>query len=292
MEPGYATAAKRRARSPLKNKVGLLSLILRAAKARQIISTNPAQEIDWKEILGAEEKYHKRNRDIPLTPEELLHLLEVAKAKYTPKGGAEPTGPYYPFFEVAVWTGLRLGELIGLRWGDVDLNSTPAVLSVERSTHRGVDGPTKSMAGVRQVLLIERAVHILRRHQEFCFGASRPKNFRELPLFQTATGKKLDPDNVRHRHFGPLLKRAELPHIRVHDLRDCFATMLASVVHYRILHMVLGHERLDTTLQYYVKAERLTDLLHEDDQAVVAIRQEFKELYQMAHERYAGVGGI
>ncbi|PON10794.1 hypothetical protein C2W62_48195 [Candidatus Entotheonella serta] len=185
-----------------------------------LIPTNPAQEIDWKEILGSKEKYHKRHRDIPLTPEELLQLLEVAKEKYTPKGGSEPTGPYYPFFEVAVWTGLRLGELIGLRWGDVDLDKTPAVLSVERSTYRGIDGPTKSRAGVRQVLLIDRAVQILRCHQELCFGATRPKNFRELPLFQTVSGKKLDPDNIRPRHFGPLLKQAELPHVRIHDLRD------------------------------------------------------------------------
>jgi integrase len=61
-------------------------------------------------------------------------------------------------------------------------------------------------------------------------------------------GTKLDPDNVRKRHFWPLLKRANLPHVRIHDLRDCFATLLASVVHHRILHIVLDHESLDTTL--------------------------------------------
>ena len=44
---------------------------------------------------------------------------------------------------MAVWTGLRLGELIGLRWGDMDLTSRPAVLSGQRNSYKGVDGPTK-----------------------------------------------------------------------------------------------------------------------------------------------------
>lgn len=236
----------------IRNKVGLLSQILRSAKARRIIPTNPIRELDWSELLGAEEKYHRRYREIPLTPEQLLHMLAVAREKYTPKGRHEPTGPYYPLFEVAVWTGLRLGELVGLRWGDVELTRTPAVLSVQRSSYKGLDGPTKSRAGVRDVLLIDRVVKVLCRHQALCFGNTLPQHWQELPIFQTVKGTKVDPDNVRHRHFGPLLKHADLPHMRIHDLRDCFATLLASVVHYRILNIILGHEHLDTTLQYYV----------------------------------------
>ena len=114
---------------------------------------------------------------------------------------------------------------------------------------------------MREVILIDRLVQVLRYYREQCFGATIPLDWREQTLFQTVKGTKLDPDNVRQRHFLPLLKRAHLPHIRLHDLRDCFATLLAGVVHYRILHIVLGHETLDTTLQYYVKVERLRDLL-------------------------------
>jgi integrase len=82
------------------------------------------------------------------------------------------------------------------------------------------------------------------------------------------------------------LQRANLPHTRIHDLRECCATLLASVVPYRILHMILGHEHLDTTLQYYVKAERLSALLHTAHPTVTAIRHEFEALYRMAHKRY------
>ena len=172
----------------IRNKVGVLSQILRSAKARNIIPTNPAQHLDWKELLGTEEKYHKRHRDIPLTPEQLIQLLDTARKKYTPKGWHEPTGPYYPLFEVAVWTGLRKGELIGLRWGDVDLTSSPAVLSVQRSSYKGVDGPTKSMAGVREVLLIDRVVQALGRHRELCFGATLPQNWQGRATFPYGEG--------------------------------------------------------------------------------------------------------
>ena len=101
---------------------------------------------------------------------------------------------------------------------------------------------------------------------------------------------KLDPDNVRKRHFWPLLKRANLPHVRIQDLRDCFATLLASVVHHRILHIVLGHESLETTLQYYVKLERLRGLLHTTHPTVLGVRKELKQLYRMAHKRYEAIG--
>jgi hypothetical protein len=90
----------------IRNKVGLLSQILRSAKARRLIPSNPAQNLDWKELLGVGIHYHKQHQDVPITPEQILHLLEVAREKYTPKGWHEPTGPYYAFFEVAAWTGL------------------------------------------------------------------------------------------------------------------------------------------------------------------------------------------
>ena len=158
-----------------------------------------------------------------------------------------------------------------LRRGDVELTQTTAVLSVWRSSY-SVDGLPKSRAGQREVLLIERVVKVLQQYRAQCFGTGMHSGWQEQSLFQTALGTKLDPDNTRQRHFLPLLKRADLPHARIHDLRDCFATLLASVVHHRILHIVLGHEHLDTTLQYYVKAERLRDLTQTTNPTVIAIR--------------------
>ena len=290
--PGMRSGGKLPKDKSIRNKVGVLSQVLRSAKARHMIPVNPVRDLDWHELLGTEDHYHRRYRDIPLTPAQLLHFLDVAKAKYTPKGHHEPTGPYYPLFEVAAWTGLRLGELIGLRWGDVELTQTTAVLSVWRSSYKGVDGPPKSRAGQREVLLIERVVKVLKQYRAQCFGTGMQSGWQEQSLFQTALGTKLDPDNTRQRHFLPLLKRADLPHARIHDLRDCFATLLASVVHHRILHIVLGHEHLDTTLQYYVKAERLRDLTQTTNPTVIAIRQELEQLYQMAHRRYRAISDI
>lgn len=164
--------------------------------------------------------------------------------------------------------------------------SCPAVLTVQRNSYKGQDGPTKSREGMSEVLLTERVAKVLCDHRDFSFSPVVTLDWEEQPVFQTVKGTKIDPDNVRKRHFHPLLKRANLPHVRLHDLRECFATLLAGVVHYRILHIILGHESLDTTLQYYVKVERLRDLLQTTNPTVLAIRQELEQLYQMAHKRY------
>jgi hypothetical protein len=58
-----------------------------------MISLNPLQDLDWKEFFGEEERYHHRHRELPLTSEQLVHMLEVARAKYTPKGGRNRRGP-------------------------------------------------------------------------------------------------------------------------------------------------------------------------------------------------------
>jgi len=68
-------------------------------------------------------------------------------------------------------------------------------------------------------------------------------------------------------------------------------SLVTAEVDVTVIRSWLGHESLDTTLQYYVKLERLRDLLHTTHPTVLAVRQECERLYQMAHKRYADITG-
>jgi integrase len=71
-------------------------------------------------------------------------------------------------------------------------------------------------------------------------------------VFATESGTLINPSNLRNRSFKPLLKRAELPEIRFHDLRHTFATlMLSNGEHPKIVQEILGHAQITLTLDTY-----------------------------------------
>ena len=71
-------------------------------------------------------------------------------------------------------------------------------------------------------------------------------------VFTNAVGKYIDPDNLRHRSFGPLLRRAGLPQIRFHDLRHAAATLLLSLdTKPKIVQELLGHSQIGVTMDVY-----------------------------------------
>jgi len=128
---------------------------------------------------------------------------------------------------------MRQGELLALRWQDVDMEN--AVVSVRRSLTRSsgriVFGPPKTKKSRRSIRLTPQAVEALRSHLE--------RQLRDMEIlgdryqdqglvFTTDTGGPINPSNLRQRSFASLLKRAGLPHMRFHDLRHTCATLLLS----------------------------------------------------------------
>jgi integrase len=130
----------------------------------------------------------------------------------------------------------RIGELLGLNWEDVDLDAE--TLRVRRTRSQAKSGPTfttpKNGKG-RSVSLTQRVVEALKSHKA-------ARNAARLKLgdlwednglvFCTHAGKPLDFRNVATASFKPLLKEAELPDIRFHDLRHTCATLLLSRGHH------------------------------------------------------------
>jgi integrase len=157
---------------------------------------------------------------------------------------------------VAVTSGLRIGELLALRWTDVDLEQ--GVMRVSRTLSRAKGGPrftTPKNGKGRPVTLTREAVEALRSHR-------KGQNEVRLKLgtlwadngliFASETGKPLTRDFVDRRSFKPLLKRAGLPKKRLHDLRHTCATLLLGQgVHPTLVQKLLGHASVVMTLNRY-----------------------------------------
>jgi integrase len=160
-------------------------------------------------------------------------------------------------WRLAVLTGMRRGELLGLRWADVDLDA--GALSVRRTMSRGGSsqlegGEPKTASGKRRVALPASVVESLRRHRvrqlEYRLKAGPAFEDRGL-VFANETGGPLHPNSLAIR-FRKLIAAAGVPAIRFHDLRHTCATLLLSQgVHPKVVQERLGHADIAMTMNLY-----------------------------------------
>jgi integrase len=159
-------------------------------------------------------------------------------------------------FAVAVYTGLRQGELLGLRWPDLDLDA--GTLAVRQAVQK-IDGAwqflePKSDRGRRTIPLPPMAVAALRDQKARIREARMVAGSRWIEwglVFPSTLGTPLDGSNVTHR-LQAALAAADLPRQRFHDLRHCCATLLLTQgVPARVVQDVLGHSQVTLTLGTY-----------------------------------------
>ena len=168
-------------------------------------------------------------------------------------------------FMLDLATGLRLGELLGLRWNDIDLDN--GVLSVKRSITRVknfddkvktktvliVQEP-KSKSGRRSIPIQENVVKTLRQYrtrqkaERLAAGESYMDN--DL-VFSTEIGNLIEPRNLLRRYYI-LVSKAGIPWANFHSLRHTCATrLLEANVHPKIVQEILGHSNITLTLDTY-----------------------------------------
>jgi integrase len=153
-------------------------------------------------------------------------------------------------FTLALGYGLRQGELLGLTWGDIDLEG--GKLYVRKSMHKGERGSLKTKRSRRELPLVLNFPELLRAYR-----AAQP-----IPaiagglVFVTGNGTPFSGRNLT-RDFKKVLKAAGLPQsIRFHDLRHATASFLAAKgVPASVAQAILGHADIRTTLQVYTHAQ-------------------------------------
>lgn len=221
----------------LKNIVRTLSAILSEAVEDGKLVGNPAFRMG---------RYCKREDEIPhviqpLSREEAAKLLAAARTHYA---------PWYPLVLTALRTGMRLGELLALEWGDIDWSGK--FIMVRRSANRGKVTTTKSGAARRVDMSTQLDSELYRAH------AQRRKAYlhagRVMPktVFLSPEGLAVDPDNFRNRVFERLVAKAGLRALRFHDLRHTYAsTLIAAGVHLTYIKEQLGHSSIKITVDIY-----------------------------------------
>jgi integrase len=201
---------------------------------------------------------------IPRNPADGAHSLPRRRGVPMRTWSAEQVRAFLAFvaddrlaalWRLAATTGMRRGEILGLRWRDLALDG--ATLSIAqarvRGTHGLMYGPPKTLASRRRVDLDAATVAALREHRrrQTDERAILPIDRDQDLVFSRADGLPLDPDGVSGT-FDRLQLRAGLPRIRVHDLRHTMASlMLANGAPAKVVQERLGHSSVMVTLDIY-----------------------------------------
>jgi len=207
----------------------LLHEIMEAAVRSHLISQNPT---DGTTIPGC--NYSPMQ---VLNGEQLDRFLEAIRQ--------EPM--WYDFFYTEITTGLRRGEICGLKWDDLDEES--GKLRVRRSIRVAPGGEleigeTKTEKGRRSILLPPSTLHLLQER--------RKEAVTEWIFPSLLNPERPTSPNAAYQRLKDILRGAGLPDIRFHDLRHTFAThALASGVDAKTLSGILGHTNASFTLDTY-----------------------------------------
>ena len=163
---------------------------------------------------------------------------------------------YYLVYVTALFTGMRLSELLGLHWVDLKNNLTLISVAQKLYKRRGIcqfEEP-KSKYSRRSIAVPPVLTELFRRHrpQQEAERALLGTELKEEDLvFARYDGSALDPGTVYHT-FRDILEGAGIPHIRFHDLRHTHASLLLQAgIHPKIVQERLGHSSITVTIDIY-----------------------------------------
>ena len=245
-KPANSASRRSLSRNSLRLIVCTLRVILNHAQEDGKIDSNPARKLGRFTKI---DKADQQKKATALSREEAERFLLSAQ-EVCPK--------FYPLFLTALRAGLRHGELIALEWGDIQFGASEQdsnryilvqhnwvngrLTSPENRKSRRVD-----MSRQLRVVLIE-----LRDERMLEAFLNGKKNIADDLVFPSEVGTVLQPENLYHRYFLPILEHARLRRIRLHDLRHTFGSQLiqrgASLTYVK---EQMGHSSIQVTVDIY-----------------------------------------
>jgi integrase len=210
------------------------------AVRRGLLAVNPYG------LLTSDDRPRRRERrqDHVWSEEEIESLLSAAERL---AGQPASRYDYTPLLRSAIFTGLRLGELLGLRWHDLDLHE--GVLHVRRQwTRLGEYAPPKTKAALRRIPLSEEMT------KELAALKLRSRySADEDPVFAGRTGRPLGHRNATRRGFETAAAKAGIEGVTFHSMRHAFASrMISRGINSTVLAALMGHESSTITEKRYV----------------------------------------
>lgn len=209
----------------------LLANALRPAVKRGWLNRNPAAEVA--KPRPAEEEL------AILTDEEVRKFLAAVRGNHLEA-----------IFVLAVGSGMRQGELLALRWGDVDFDKNLVHVRRSLAIVKGqfVEKEPKSKRSRRSVALPGVVMDALREHLKKMMAEGNTA----APVFCTRTGNHIAESNFVRKTFTPQLKKSGVRHVRFHSLRHFHATsLIAKGYSIKAVSQRLGHATIEITLRVY-----------------------------------------
>jgi integrase len=176
-----------------------------------------------------------------LTPCQITDLLaQVHNTKYR------------TLFLLAIFSGARQGELLGLKWADVDWQNSQ--IHIQRTFNKGRFFTPKTKTSKRKIDLGPTVITELKKWKLAC-----PKNGLDL-VFPNKAGEPINYSNMVQRQFLPALNAADLPRIRFHDLRHTYASLMINQgENIKYIQSQLGHSSPTVTLNVYAHLMKPTN---------------------------------
>jgi integrase len=229
-EVPYAFSEKKISLETVKKVLALLHQVMAYAVRHRLIDHNPVRDAERPRSQGQEGQQKKTS---VLNPDQIRAFLDaVCEQKYR------------TIFLTAIMTGARQGEVLGLKWSDVDFQKKQ--IHINQTFNHGRFFDPKTQGSSRRIDLAPMVLRELAAWKLKCGGKDGDL------VFQNEAGQPLNYSNMVQRYFLKALKDAMIPRVRFHDLRHSYASLLLSQgENIKYIQTQLGHSSPMVTLNVY-----------------------------------------
>ncbi|MCK8826106.1 tyrosine-type recombinase/integrase [Fuchsiella alkaliacetigena] len=217
----------------------ILNQSLKYATKHKKIKSNPMNTVDKPKFRT------QKNNFKTLSKSEVNKFLKTVK---------EEAPEYYSVFFIALNTGMRRGEVLGLKWEDINFKDRKIKIQRQLTGEKEFKLPKGEKK--REFKVPDKVINFLRDHkkEQNKWRLKLGKEYNNLDLINCKKdGSKLTPNYISGAIIKRLLKKAKVTDIRFHELRHTFATLcIQGGIEPKTVQQILGHSKIEMTLNKYV----------------------------------------